>query len=101
MKGSNLWERGFQDAALREFDDLRKLREAMDWEACRPLIERRLPFQWLDHRSFKRFVGLLNDCGDVPDQQTIWKYRRQLAESGCTKELFEACHNAFPRGDTA
>ena len=53
------------------------------------LIERRLPLQWLDRRSFKRLVGLLNDC-DVPDQQTIWKYHRQLAESGRTKELFEA-----------
>ena len=33
-----MWERECRDAALREFDDLRKLREVVDWEAFRPLL---------------------------------------------------------------
>ena len=38
MNGSNLFEREDQDVAFGEFDDLRKLREVVDWEAFRPLL---------------------------------------------------------------
>ena len=39
MNGSNLFEQEDQDAALGEFDALRKLCEVVDWEAFRPLLE--------------------------------------------------------------
>ena len=40
MNGSNLFEQTDQDAALEKFDGLRKLREVVDWEAFRPLLQK-------------------------------------------------------------
>ncbi len=82
---------------LQEYDDLRKLREAVDWEnvpsaaagdfraSCLGNDETLSPEvarPWnvmaicrvllLDRRSFQHFVGLMHNC-DVPDQKTIWK----------------------------
>ena len=53
------------------------------------LSDRQLQFQLLDRRSFKCCVELMNDC-EVPERKTIWKCCNRLAESGRTKEMFEA-----------
>ena len=57
------------------------------------LSDRQLPFQLLDRRSFKRFVGLRNES-TVPDQKTIWKYRHRLAASGRTKAAVRGVRGA-------
>ena len=81
MNGSNLFEQEAQDAALRgrpSWDVMlmfRVLLLGVNYQLSDPVAGP--PF------SFKRFVGLRNDC-DVPDQKTIWKYRHRLAASGRT-----------------
>ena len=59
------------------------------------LSDRQLQFQLLDRRSFKRFVGLRNEC-TVPDRKTIWKCRHRLAacrvaRRNCSKRLRRSC----------
>ena len=52
------------------------------------LSDHQVEYQIRDHLSFMRFLGLGLE-GNVPDAQTVWHYRDQLAEAGVVKELFK------------
>ena len=89
MNGSKRFEREDQDVTLGEFDDLRKLREVVDREGFRPLLQEIFGCSGSGEATV-RGRAILGHASHVPDQKTTWKYRHRLAESGRTKKAFEA-----------
>ncbi len=50
------------------------------------LSDEQLQYMLLDRTSFKQFAGLRSK-DQIPDQKTLWKYRKKLSQSGCIDEL--------------
>lgn len=57
------------------------------------LSDEALEVEIYNRASFRIFLGM-NIASDVPDRNTIWKFRERLANKGLTESLFEE-FNAF------
>lgn len=57
------------------------------------LSDAALEIEIYNRTSFRVFLGM-NIASDVPDRNTIWKFRERLANAGLTESLFEE-FNAF------
>ncbi|MEI6950796.1 IS5 family transposase [Paraflavisolibacter sp. H34] len=55
------------------------------------LSDEQMEFQITDRFSFMRFLGL-RTCSKVPDQNTIWHFRKQLKKDDTVRKLFERFH---------
>jgi len=52
------------------------------------LSDEKLEFQTLDRESFRRFAGLIGSS-DIPDRNTVWRFKERIAVAGAADVIFD------------